>query len=170
LPTSPPDGALLRVVSDTTPISELAKVGRLELLRAVYGVILIPSEVSDELAAGDHPDTTAVRSADWIQVRPVSDPGAVHALHSVTRLGMGECGAILLAEELGADHLLIDDRTARRLAIERGRAVGGTIGTVILARKQGLIPSVKQVLDELVARGTRISPRLYRDALAAAGE
>lgn len=99
----PPDVAPLRVVSNTTPISELAKAGRLELLHDVYGVVLIPSEVRDELAAGSHPAAAVVRSAGWIQARAVSDPTAVQALHAATGLGLGEYGAILLAEELGAE-------------------------------------------------------------------
>jgi uncharacterized protein len=160
----------LVVVSNTTPISELAKVGRLNVLHAVYGSVVVPREVHDEVTAGSHPAVTAVRSANWIDVRSVSNAQAVSALHAATRLGLGECAAILLAEELHADRILIDDRAARRAAKARGLVLGGTIGTLLLAKEQGIISSVGEVLDELIAHGTRISDGLRTEALAAAGE
>lgn len=120
--------------------------------------------------AGPGALAAAMQSASWIEVLAVSDSHKVLALHISTRLGLGECAALTLAEELGAQRLLMDDRAGRREARERGLPVTGTIGTLLVAKQRGIIASVKDVLDDLRAHGTRISERLYRDALAAASE
>jgi predicted nucleic acid-binding protein len=158
------------IVSDTTPLSELAKVGQLNLLRDMFGQVIIPEEVYNEVTTGTHPAVSAVQSATWIEVRSVSDIHKVSALQDTTQLDLGECAAIILAEELGVDQLLIDDLAARRVALSRNLPIIGTIGTLLLAKDQGLIPSVKEVLDALIAQGKRISQRLYQEALAVAQE
>jgi predicted nucleic acid-binding protein len=89
------------VVSDTTPISELTKIGRLTLLHNVYRRVIIPQEVYDELMAGPSATAAAIQSASWIEAIAVSDPSKVLVLHVSTRLGLGECAALALAEELG---------------------------------------------------------------------
>ena len=158
------------VVSDTTPISEIAKIGRLTLLRDVYQRVIIPQEVYDEVMAGPGSIPAAMRSVSWIEVLTVSDANKMLALHLSTRLGLGECAAITLAEEMGAERLLIDDRAGRREAMARGLPVTRTIGTLLVAKQLGIIANVRDVLDDLRAHGTRISEGLYRDALAAASE
>jgi predicted nucleic acid-binding protein len=158
------------VVSDTTPISELTKIGRLGLLREVYQRVIIPQEVYDELMAGPPFVVAATQSANWIEVHSVSDSTEVFVLHASTQLGLGECAALILAEELSAHRVLIDDRAGRREATARRLPVTGTIGTLLVAKQQGIIASIKDVLDDLRAHGTRISEQLYRDALAASGE
>lgn len=158
------------VVSNTTPLSELAKVGQMNLLGDVFGAVIIPQEVYDELTTGMHPAATAVRSASWISVYSVSDDEKISQLQADTGLDLGECAAIILAEELGADHLLMDERAGRRVAKLRNLSVIGVVGTLLLAKQQDLIPNVKDILDELLAQGTRISLRLYQYALTTAQE
>lgn len=160
----------LIVVSDTTPLSELAKIGRLDLLREIYERVIIPQEVFDEATTGTHPAMVAVPAANWIEVRVVTDSRQVLALHTSTSLGLGECAAIVLAEELNADRLLIDDLAARREAQLRNLPLIGTVAIVLLAKKLGIIPAVKTLLDDLMTQGTRISQKLYRDALSVAKE
>jgi hypothetical protein len=111
-----------------------------------------------------------VQSASWIEVQSVTDINKVLTLQTDTGLDLGECAAIVLAQELGANRLLIDERTARREAQVRGLPVIGTIGILLLAKQRSHISSVKEVLDDLIANGTRISQRLYDDALTIAGE
>jgi uncharacterized protein len=81
------------IVSNTTRISELAKVEQLELLRDVFGQVTIPQEVYDELMVGNHPAVLAMQSANWIEVRAVSDRFSLQALQSQTSLDLGECAA-----------------------------------------------------------------------------
>jgi uncharacterized protein len=158
------------VVSDTTPISELVKVGRLSLLRDIFGELIIPNEVYDELTAGNHPAVEMIQSINWIKVCSVGNGNKVSDLHTATKLGWGECAAFILAEELGADRLLMDDRAARREAKNRNLPIIGTVGILLLAKQQRLLLNVKEVLDELIIQGARINPRLYKDVLALAGK
>ena len=158
------------VVSDTTPLSELSKVGQLILLREVFGQVIVPQEVYDEVTSGTHPAVAAVRSATWIEVRSVQDATQVIALRESTKIHLGEAAAIILAEELGAQQVLIDDLRARRVAKARLLPVTGTIGTLLLAKEQGMIAQVKPILDDLIALGKRISPQLYQAVLAIAQE
>jgi hypothetical protein len=158
------------VVSDTTPLSELAKVGQLNLLRDIFGQVIIPEEVYNEVTTGTHPAVSAVQLATWIEVRSITNTENVPILQGATQLDLGECAAIILAEELGVDQLLIDDLAARRVALSRNLPVIGTIGTLLLAKDQGLVPSVKEVLDALIAQGKRISQQLYQETLLTAQE
>lgn len=158
------------IVADTTPLSELAKVGRLELLRDIFGIVIIPQEVYNEATVGNHPAATQVTLASWIEVQPVCDVQRVEALQAQTDLDLGECAAIVLAQELKADQLLIDDLDARKLAKSRGLQLIGTVGILLLAKEDGLIASVKDVMDELIANGMWIAERLYVDVLAIAQE
>ena len=89
------------VVSNTTPFSELAKVGRMDLLGDIFGKVIIPQEVYNEITTGTHPAVNAVKSATWIEVLSIQQ---ISILQSETNLDLGECAAIILAEELGADY------------------------------------------------------------------
>lgn len=160
----------LIVVSDTTPLSELAKIGRLDLLRDVYGRVIIPQEVFDEATAWNHPAVGAIISANWIEIRTVANQQSLINLFTSTSLGIGECAAIFLAEELQATRLLMDDLAARREAQSRNLPVIGTVGVILVAKSLGIIPVVKDLLDALIAHGARIGQQLYRDALNIAGE
>ena len=157
-------------VSDTTPISELAKTGRLRLLHDVYKRIEIPCEVYDELTAGSHPAVVDVPLARWIKVRSVSDPHEINRMRAATGLGLGECAAIALAQELKASRILPDDWEARKEALTRGLRATGTVGTLLTAKRRGLIPNVRKELDDLLAHGTYIGRPLYDRALRLAGE
>ncbi|HYW20925.1 MAG TPA: DUF3368 domain-containing protein [Nodularia sp. (in: cyanobacteria)] len=158
------------VVSDTTPLSELSKIGQLDLLYAVFGRVIIPQEVYQELTTGNHPAVSAVKAAKWIEVYSVSDSLLIKQLELETDLDLGECAAIILAEELNADQLLIDEKSGRKVAIARGLPIIGLVGTIILAKDKGLIDNIKDILDNLILQGTRISPKLYNYALITAEE
>ena len=170
MPSAISGNKALIVVSDTTPLSELAKIGRLDLLHDVYGSVIIPQEVFNEATAWNHPAVSTITSAVWIHVRTVTNLRPVIALHTSTGLGLGECSAIFLAEELNATRLLIDDLAARREAKSRNLPVIGTVGVLLVAKNLGIIPVVKDVLDDLIANGARIGQQLYRNTLSIAGE
>lgn len=158
------------VVSNTTPLSELAKVGKMYLLRDVFERIIIPVEVYDEVTTGNHPAVRQVQSANWIEVRLVSNPEAVVSLQMETGLDLGESAAIALAEELKAQRILIDELAGRVVAKTRNLSVTGTVGVLLIAKQQGLISKVQPILDELIVGGKRISLELYREVLAIANE
>ena len=105
-----------------------------------------------------------------LTIPPVCDVQRVEALQAQTDLDLGECAAIVVAQELKADQLLIDDLDARKLAKSRGLQLIGTVGILLLTKENGLIASVKDVMNELIANGMWIAERLYVDVLAIAQE
>jgi uncharacterized protein len=167
------------VVSDTSPILSLALIGRLELLRDLYGTITIPDAVRSELITTDQGGAREVIQADWIVTRPTrtaprsgasvdSDVVLKLLLREVDR---GEAEAIGLALQLKADVLLIDERKARHLAAYLELGVVGLLDVLQDAKQRHLITSVKPVLDDLIARARfRVSHKLYQRTLFTAGE
>jgi hypothetical protein len=113
------------VVADTSPPLHLARIHRLDLIPAVVGRVAIPRTVWGELVqAGTRPEViAAIEVANWMDV--VEDPVAQDL-----GLDPGETAAILLAERLRADALLIDERRGRAVAAARGISVIGTLGIV----------------------------------------
>ncbi|MBE9014176.1 DUF3368 domain-containing protein [Pseudanabaenaceae cyanobacterium LEGE 13415] len=158
------------IVSDTTPLSELAKVGQIHLLHELFDVVIIPQEVYVELITGNHPAAQLIPELGWLEIRSLLNVQECELLQRDFNLDIGEAAAIALAEELNADQVLIDERAARRVAISRQLPVIGTIGILILAKQRGLLGSVKEVLDALIGKGTRIGDRLYDQALTLAQE
>ena len=158
------------VVSDTTPISELAKVNYLNLLPKLFGRVMIPQGVHDELTTGQHPAALRVRELSWLDVVAVNNRLAVKELQQAGNLDLGESEAIALAEEMNADRLLIDEKAARRVAMARNLPLIGTMGVLLLGKRQGELENVKDVLDQMQQQGTRISDRLYTRVLILARE
>lgn len=158
------------IVSNTTPLSELSKIDRLDVLQSLFATILIPPTVYAELTTGNHPATIAIPAATWIEPRTVQQVERIEQLLQTPGLDRGECAAIALAEELRADRLLIDERAGRKLAQTLGLPIIGTIGILLLAKKSGLVSAIAPLLDDLIDHGTWISPAFYQQVLQMAGE
>ena len=158
----------MKVVTNSTPLIALSKINRLELLQEVYRSIYIPEEVYTEVVVNGVGKSGAaeVEAADWIICQPVTDKDQVLILHYRTLIDLGECGAIVLAQEIGAERIIIDDRVARQVATAKGLSVIGTVGVLRVAKAQHIIPAVKPILDDLRSYGTRISDKLYYQTLA----
>lgn len=146
----------------------LSKINRLELLQEVYRSIYIPEEVYTEVVVNGigKPGAAEVETANWITCQPVTDKNQVLRLHHRTLIDLGECGTIVLAQEIRAERIIIDDRVARQVAIAKGLPVIGTVGVLCVAKAQRIIPAVKPILDDLRSHGTRINDRLYYQTLA----
>ena len=119
------------IVSDTSPILNLVAVERLELLRDLYGWIVIPPAVSAELHANG-----IFLTADWVEVIEPRNRAAVDGLRA--ELDAGESEAIVLAQQLKASLLLMDERLGRRAAIQLGLDVTGLLGILAEGKKRGL--------------------------------
>ncbi len=152
------------IVSDTSPILNLVAIERLELLRDLYGSIVIPPAVSSELH-----DNGIFLAPDWIQVVEPVNRAAVEALRA--DLDPGESEAIVLAQQLNASLLLIDERLGRRVATQLGLDVTGLLGILAEAKKRGVILTCAPLLDDMIARaGFWIGDRLRSDYLKALSE
>jgi predicted nucleic acid-binding protein len=158
------------VVANSGPLIALARIGHLDLLQSLYGQLRIPPAVRDEVIASGRgrPGAVEVDSAPWIQTVKTRDATAVQLLRE--RLDAGESAAIVLAIELRADLLLIDEARGRRVAEARGLSQIGTLGTLLLAKKRGLVTAVTPLLDALTAAGFRLGPELYQAVQRLAGE
>lgn len=153
------------VVADTSPLLHLARIGRLDLVVSAVGPVVVPRTVWSELI---QPGTRAavveaLRGATWIELR--DDPEAADM-----GLDPGETAAILLAEALSADALLIDERRGRAVAEERGLAVIGTLGVLAGAKRAGAIERVAPLVQALREDGFWLSEPLVATFLAAVGE
>jgi predicted nucleic acid-binding protein len=158
------------VVTNAGPLIALAQIGRLNLLQLLYDQLYLPPAVFNEVVTfgRERPGAAEVETADWIRVINISDISAVERLRE--RLDMGESEAIVLAIELEANLLLIDEARGRRVAQAQGLNHVGTVGLLVLARQRGLIAAVSPLLDELITSGFRMNEELYRTAQRLAGE
>lgn len=159
------------VVSNTSPIINLARIDRLPLLRDLFGELHIPSAVRDEIMAGDgaRPGANDIAAGEWVRVQQIRDKSEVHVLQ--TQLDDGEAEAIVLAQTMRADLLLIDERAGWRIARRRGLRVTGLIGVLIDAKEAGRIDRVRPIVDDLVnVAGFWIAPSFYRQIMEIAQE
>lgn len=157
------------VVSDTSALTNLAAVGQLALLQRLYDRVLIPEAVRAEWAADPEFGTGAVVSRGWLEVVPISNQALLASLRK--ELDVGEAEAVVLALEVKADLLLMDERRGRRAANTHGIRVVGLLGVLLEAKQKHFIPQIKPVLDDLVHRaGFWVSEKLREETLLLAGE
>ncbi|MEQ8462539.1 DUF3368 domain-containing protein [Coleofasciculus sp. E1-EBD-02] len=159
------------IVSDTSPINNLAAINHLHLLHQLYGTVLIPEAVYRELTDPNFPvaGTTEVQTFDWIQTCAVRDRTLVEALSS--ELDIGEAEAIALAVEIQADQVLIDERRGRLIATRLNLRYVGILGILVEAKSQGLIAEVKPLLNALVNEaGFWVAESLYNSILQLVNE
>jgi predicted nucleic acid-binding protein len=154
---------MIVVVADTSPIRYLVRIGEIDLLKKLYGEVIVPGVVLDELQAGD--GLPAVRAwsgklPDRVRVQSPAKP----LPDRLSSLHRGEIQAIALAEELQAALLLIDDRAGAQAALDRGLTITGTLGVLVEAAQAGLI-GIEAVLQRLKETNFRATPGLYERAL-----
>lgn len=153
----------MKAVSDTSPISYLLMIGEAEILPILYQRLLIPEAVATELK---HPDAPPVvrgwmtMPPAWLELHPVTPriPQDLRHLHA------GEREAILLAEDLLADQVILDDWEAREAAVKRGLAVTGLVGILDQAARRSLIDLVS-VVQRLRKTSFHVAPSLLKDLL-----
>jgi predicted nucleic acid-binding protein len=159
------------VVSNSSPLINLSRIGILDLLTQLYGELTIPEAVWLEVVihGAGLPGADEVKNAAWIKKKAVSNIQLVAALQQ--ELDAGEAEAVALALEAGADALLMDERLGRETARHLGVRCIGLIGVLVEAKQKGIIAAVKYHLDALRdIAGFRISDDLYARVLHDQGE
>ena len=155
-----------RVIANTTPLISLADIGCFDILQKIYGEIVIPHAVLEEIKS--EPAKTLVRNSNFIHVMRISDYRTKRIFSS--RLHNGEVEVLLLAEEQGADLLLMDDNAAKKTAKFMGFKVTGTLGVLLKGKQAGYIREIKPLLDKLIATGFYVKPEIMQYVLEEANE
>jgi predicted nucleic acid-binding protein len=150
----------VNVVSNTSPLSYLIAVGRVDLIQGIFNHVSVPRGVHEELTHISCPEAIRkwmARPPEWIDIRDLSQSPDSDL---VRLLDHGEAEAIQLAIELNANYLLIDERRGRQIAASRGLTVIGILGILIESYRRRLVHNPSEVLADLRAAGFRISRRL----------
>ena len=158
------------IVSDTSCIGYLIQINRLNLLHILYGKIIIPDAVNEEILILKNKghSLSEFQSADWIEIYTANNLSNIKEYNSV--LDRGELQAISIAIELNADLIIIDEKLGRFVATSLGFEITGLVGILITAKNKGLISSIKEILDEIILLGCRINKKLYNIAIKSCNE
>lgn len=159
------------VVSNTSPLTNLAAIGQFDLLQRLYTRVHIPDGVWDELNARGQPwpGRDEVAGADWIERHKLQDQALIQALRR--DLDRGEAESIALALEIAADLVLMDESEGRHAAQRLGIRVVGVVGILLEGKAQRFIRDVRPHLNALrQTAGFYLSEPVFRHALALADE
>jgi predicted nucleic acid-binding protein len=160
------------IVSNTTPIVCFLKIGRLDILKNIFNEITISQAVYEELTA--KPDETKelsiLKESDFFKIKPVENKFAVSLLQKQVGLDLGESESIVLAQELKAAILLMDERKGRRVAAENGISISGTLGVLVKAKQMNLVKEIRPLLTELIAKDIRIGNNLLKQVFVSVNE
>lgn len=159
------------IVSDTSPVSTLFLIDRLEILKDLYGSVIIPKAVHHELMRLNDfgYNVQPLLELDWLQVQSVHDIEQVDLLRK--NLGAGESEAIVLSQEIKGDLLLIDERAGTRKAKAIGLKTIGLLGVLVAAKRAGLIERLQPIFSEMETKaGFWVSQKLLTTVLETVGE
>jgi predicted nucleic acid-binding protein len=148
------------IVADSSPLIALSRVGRLELLRSVYGTVIVPDAVWAELVLDGEGRAGAamVKESAWIIRHAAQHREVVKELEDT--LDPGECEAIALAQEIGADALLMDEQLGRAAALHLGLKVTGLLGVLLAAKEMGLLLDAFELAKEMQRNGWWVADHL----------
>jgi predicted nucleic acid-binding protein len=147
------------IISDTSCLILLDKIGELSILNKLFGVITTTSEVAIEFGQP---------LPSWFEIREPADKNYQAIIEA--SVDKGEASAIALAIELDDCLLIIDDLKGRKFASQLGLAIIGTIGVIVDAKLAGVIPSVKPILSKIKSTNFRITEQLELLIIKRAGE
>ncbi len=157
------------IIVDTSPLFYLHRLHLLELLEKIYGKIIVPLAVVNELEDGkaQMADVPNLHAFSWIKIEQVK---ISKFLNLIPDLGPGESEVLTLGLEKQGSLIIIDDLLARHIAELQRLKFTGTIGVIIKAKHKGYITSVVDVVNQLVKLGFRLGDRLKQDIFRLANE
>ncbi|MBS1946828.1 MAG: DUF3368 domain-containing protein [Bacteroidetes bacterium] len=147
------------IIADTSCLIILTNIGELELLHKLYGRITTTLDIATEY--GD-------RLPEWIEIVNATDKSKQQLLE--LQIDKGESSALALALEILDSIIILDDNKARRTAHQLGLTYTGTIGVIVKAKLQGIVPSIKPILSKIKQTNFRLSAETELQALKQAGE
>lgn len=149
------------VIADTSPLNYLILIDKVDLLSTLYGKIIIPEAVFAELQTARTPEKVKrwiARHPSWLRIQKITNV----LDEQLRELHLGEAEAIVLAEELNAAGIIIDEKEGRKIALERGLIVTGLLGVLRDASSRNLI-NLEETLDDLGKTAFRVSPKLVQE-------
>lgn len=157
------------VVSDTTPLITLLKADQLAVLGDLFGEVYIPEAVYSELTSNDsfREEADVIKKSSFIQIVKVQNESNVLFLQRVTGLDLGESEAIIYADEIKADVLLMDEVAGRRVAQNMNLSITGSVGVLIRAFQSGFITESEadEAFLKIKCSNRHISDKLIDSAL-----
>lgn len=152
----------MTVVADSSPLVIVAKLGYFDLLHRLFPRVFISPEVHHEvvIAGAGLPGASEVSKAQWIEVKVIQNPAGLHSAQRKFGLGPGEMSTILLAKELGANPVLLDDYRARKLAKAEGLEILGSVGLLETFYLRHYLPDLRTAFRQLLTHNVYIDQRL----------
>jgi len=147
------------VIADASCFILLDKIDNLLLLQKLFGTVTTSTEVAEEFGKP---------LPEWIQIKSAQDKNFQSALF--LQVDLGEASAIALAAEHQPSLLIIDDMKGRKLAQKLNLNIIGTLGLILIAKREGILPQIKPIFDKIQGTNFRIAPGLLEDILKQAGE
>ena len=158
-----------KVVVNSTPLIILGNIDGLKILQELYGEIIIPRAVFEEVTNKDDDAKLKLsKNLSWIKVLEVQDKSNRKMYQA--KLHDGEVEVMMLSNEISADLLIIDDNAAKKTAKFLGFTVTGTLGVILKAKFEGIVPQVKPIVDEMLRQGFYISSKLIETILKTSNE
>lgn len=160
----------MKAVLNSTVLIGLSKIGKLAMLQKIFSDIFIPEMVYQEVVieGKDKPGSQEAIGAKWLNVLKVKDYIEVNFL--AEELGYGEAEVLVLAKEINADWVLIDEEKGRNAAVAAGFNVIGVVGLLVAFKKLNFIKKIKPLLEQLRQNKFYISDEIYRFVLSKVGE
>ncbi len=159
---------MLKIVSNTTPIISLLTIGKFTILKDLYQKIIIPKAVFDEIENGkDKSYYINLSKIDWIEIKEIKDKKSPAYFLDLDK---GEVETIILANEIDADLVIIDEKLGRFHAKHANLKITGTLGILLKAKREGKIENMKPLLNKLKENGIWLSDKLIEQVIKLAGE
>lgn len=140
----------MKVVSNTTPIISLSSIKKIEILKELFNEIHIPRSVYKEIKTKNLFGYKKIDS-DWFVVHDIK--GEKYLGFLLNELDIGEAETIVLAKEIDADILIIDERIGYNIAKSQDIFTIGTLSVLLIAKQKGIIQNVKPLLDKMLQKG-----------------
>ncbi|MGI9249587.1 MAG: DUF3368 domain-containing protein [Pseudohongiellaceae bacterium] len=158
-----------KIIVNASPLIFLSRSNHLGLLKSFADEVWIPEPVAEEISQRGRRDITvqAINNTSYLIMQPVGD---IPASVLEWRLGIGESSVLALGVAYPGTEVIIDDLVGRRCADSLGIPVRGTLGLVLIAKKRGVIPEARSVIEDMMNNGLYLSKKVLNLALQRVGE